>query len=235
MRYLLVVGFNCKVYRREPQARLFFNEKLIDEFYINHYLSYKSPTIHKLEPLVNKKKLYNSMFNNFRIYELEISNDIKNSSISIDIDNNDTDYSNGFMRRSTVIQLEMLALLPAEKKITKWFFKKFQEKMFSHRYPWYQKDRYRSFFLINSCNRVYNNLSWTGKNDQKLEGNKNRGISVSWIGGSGSFKCRLIKKYGLLQEYFENTDKENFLIKDNNFLDMIYDKYQQYENQRNTN
>ena len=59
MRYLLVVGFNCKVYRREPQARLFFNEKLIDEFNIKHYLSSKLPTaIHRLDPLTNKKYKY---------------------------------------------------------------------------------------------------------------------------------------------------------------------------------
>ena len=34
MRYLLVVGFHCDVYRKEPQARIFFGNKLIDEFYI---------------------------------------------------------------------------------------------------------------------------------------------------------------------------------------------------------
>ena len=34
MKYLLVVGFHCDVYRREPRARLFFNDKLIDEFNI---------------------------------------------------------------------------------------------------------------------------------------------------------------------------------------------------------
>ena len=33
MKYLLVVGFHCDVYRREPRARLFFNDKLIDERY----------------------------------------------------------------------------------------------------------------------------------------------------------------------------------------------------------
>ena len=36
MKYLLVVGVTCKVYKKEPRARLFFNEQLIDEFYIPH-------------------------------------------------------------------------------------------------------------------------------------------------------------------------------------------------------
>ena len=36
MRYLLVVGFACEVYRREPRARIFVGDKLIDEFTISH-------------------------------------------------------------------------------------------------------------------------------------------------------------------------------------------------------
>ena len=34
--YLLVVGFICNVYRKEPKVRLFLNEKLIDEFNIKN-------------------------------------------------------------------------------------------------------------------------------------------------------------------------------------------------------
>ena len=37
MRYLLVVGFACEVYRKEPRARIFVGDKLIDEFYIPHH------------------------------------------------------------------------------------------------------------------------------------------------------------------------------------------------------
>ena len=36
MRYLLVVGFACDVYRREPRARIFVGDKLIDEFLVSH-------------------------------------------------------------------------------------------------------------------------------------------------------------------------------------------------------
>ena len=34
MKYLLVVGFACDIYRQEPRARIFIRDKLIDEFYI---------------------------------------------------------------------------------------------------------------------------------------------------------------------------------------------------------
>ena len=48
MRYLLVVGFACEIYRREPRARLFFNNNLIDEFYIKHHKDTHTTAIKKL-------------------------------------------------------------------------------------------------------------------------------------------------------------------------------------------
>ena len=39
MKYLLVVGFACDVYRQEPRARIFVDNKLIDEFNIQHHES----------------------------------------------------------------------------------------------------------------------------------------------------------------------------------------------------
>ena len=36
MKYLLVVGFSCDVYRREPRARIFVGDRLVDEFCIKH-------------------------------------------------------------------------------------------------------------------------------------------------------------------------------------------------------
>ena len=42
MKYLLVVGFHSNVYRKKPQARVFFNDQLIDEFNIDTCLEKKS-------------------------------------------------------------------------------------------------------------------------------------------------------------------------------------------------
>ena len=47
MKYLLVVGFACDVYRQEPRARIFVGNKLIDEFYIPHHKDTLTPAIKK--------------------------------------------------------------------------------------------------------------------------------------------------------------------------------------------
>ena len=36
MKYLLVLGFCCDVYRKKPRARIFVDDKLINEFDIPH-------------------------------------------------------------------------------------------------------------------------------------------------------------------------------------------------------
>ena len=108
MRYLLVVGFYCDVYRREPQARLFFNDQLIDEFNIQHCLENKNlispygisiypsspdkstnytlePTSIKFREDTTSKSLmtyYSKSLPTLRLYEVNIDNQLKKSSIN---------------------------------------------------------------------------------------------------------------------------------------------------------
>ena len=82
MKYLLVVGFACDVYRQEPRARLFLGDKLIDEFYISHntnILNSSPPTFfqdkHILQPN-SINDLVNTKIKNFpslRFYEIKIN------------------------------------------------------------------------------------------------------------------------------------------------------------------
>jgi len=128
MRYLLVVGFNCDIYKKEPRARLFLNNQLIDEIFIKNFskhevLNFKnirnSLGIKKefLEPLTENEslKIYNFLNNNSRnsyFYELDIDNNLKEINLSIEISNNDNNYNNGFMTKNTLLQLRTCILIP---------------------------------------------------------------------------------------------------------------------------
>jgi hypothetical protein len=243
MKYLLVAGFACDVYRQEPRARIFFNDKLIDEFNIKNYnndsviLSYKQKYLierHLLEPSSDKIHTEHrlNLLPPLRFYELEIDNSLHQAIVRIDINNDDSNYVNGFITKSTLLQFRILSLFPFDKKITEWFLQKFCEKRNSYRYPWYRRTRLNNFF--NCETTYYNKLLWIGKNGKKIEGDNTPFMKMHNIGGSGSLFCKFFKKYGILVEEFLENKKSYLYNTSIKFTKFIYDKYEQHENQRNT-
>jgi hypothetical protein len=260
MRYLLVVGFYCDVYRKEPQARLFFNDQLIDEFNIQNCLenrNLKSPHgMHpfpfpspaqwhpaSLEPIStefrgtnNNKALmtyHSKSLPTLRLYEVEINNQLKKSSIRIDIDNDDNNYNNGFMTRYTRLQFNILVLVPLDKKIYNWFLKKSYDARNTDRYAWHRRDCINNFFIGNYLN-IYSNITWTGKNGEKIDGSKVKFMGRYTIGSGGSLHCELIRKYGILLPKLIEIKRPYIYKTQARVIEYIYDKYERYANQRNT-
>jgi hypothetical protein len=240
MKYLLVVGFSCEVYRREPRARLFFNEQLVDEFYIPHQDDKKNlihpihNLKHRLEPCTDKieiEHLQNSL-PLLRFYELDVNDKLQQVLIRIDVDNDDSNYNNGFITKSTQLQFKVLSLLPADRKIYEWFALKSQTQRLTDRYAWHRKNLYNVFFSL------VNNSTWIGKNRQKFTNiaPSPNGIynGIYTIGGSGSLHCELIKKYGILLGRFQCAKHTYIYMVKNTLHTIIYDKYEKYANQRNT-
>jgi len=242
MKYLLVVGFACDVYRREPRARLFFNDQLVDEFNIQHQpenKDLKHPVLemkHPLEPisLTIFKEYYNKSLPILRFYELDVDDQLKQSSIRIDIDNDDTNYANGFMSRSTLLKFKVLSLFPLDRKIYEWFKEKKNNQRNSNKYAWYQRNYTNTFFT--ECQNMYNTMIWIETNGQKIQGDiTGRPCLHHNIGGSGSLHLELIKKYGILLTRFLDPMRPWIYRIDNIFHDAIYDKYEQHANQGNIN
>lgn len=149
MKYLLGIGFFLKKrYKKNPSVRVFLDDTFIDEFYIDENLESKrqwlSDPTHwiyekqewiwhftysgpKAQPLSKPRPLnrYGMDFcRRFRYYILDYQ-DLKNSSkLRFEIDNNDTNYTNGFMTRSTLIDLSKIFLIPC-KYVN--FFKKIEK------------------------------------------------------------------------------------------------------------
>jgi hypothetical protein len=225
MKYLLAVGFFCSVYEKKPQARLFLNNNLIDEFDIDPCLEKKSLlpegvlTPFKWE--IRKKQSFNRL-PNLRIYEIELNSISENSILRIEIKNNNNNYSNGFMSKNTLIRLSALYLIPYNKKLIKKLISRQRANQYNENYAWQYIRKNHLFDLV-----PYS--IWYGKNKQRF-GNEFDLIFCE-IGGDGFFECKLRKKYNI---FITNLKKPYRVVINIAEVEYIMNKYQQDENQRNT-
>ncbi len=232
MRYLLVVGFACEVYRREPRARIFVGDKLIDEFCIKHYkdsltLAKKNfqEKNHILQPF-STTEFVNMQMKNFpplRFYEIEEYKTLDQMELRIEIKNSDSNYNNGFMTNSTSLKLQVCFFFPLDRRLLSRLIKIRKKNFINKNYAWYKSDKNTIFELIN------NGIKWKGENAQMF----NSDIIKHWsIGGNGYFYCRLVKKYGIFISKLSKSYR--YILFDNIKTSYFINKYKQHENQRNT-
>ena len=230
MRYLLVVGFACDVYRREPRARIFVGDKLIDDFYIPHTPDNLSAaqknfftTLHLLQPF-SGLKLQNFLIKNFpplRFYEVDIDKRIKNLILRINIDNSDSNYSNGFMTKSTLIKLKIFYFFPFEKRVLLRLKEIRDKNRISKNYSWYRSNKNYIYDVVK------NPISWKGLNRQ-FENISGELLSQFSVGGNGDYISELIKKYGIFMPTLARSCRYSL---DWDITSFLFDKYRQYENQ----
>ena len=228
MRYLLVVGFCCNVYRYEPRARIFIDNKLIDEFNISHY-NHEKKYLETSIPFSPRNQEIHENFvcknipNISRFYEINFYPQQEKLKIVIDINNDDSNFVNGFMSKSTTIKLNHFLFFPLEKKILDKLKKIYDKNVISKNISWYYRKNY-IFELSYSC-------SWHSKNQNSMHFFNNvvskEKPNIS-LGGSGFFEQILVKKYGV---YVHQIQKP-FRYKISSYLiDYFYNKYNQYANQ----
>ena len=232
MKYLLVVGFYCNVYRKEPQARLFVGDKLIDEFNIKHcidkdYISFEFfKDYHTLQP--RNRETSNSLLiktmPNLQFYEIDVKKKQDLLELRIDINNNDNNYNNGFMTKSTLLQLRIFSFFPLNKKILLRLKKINYKNRLTKNYAWEGCIKNAIFDLTS------NDFQWNKENGQIITNTPGNLLKKYYIGGSGCFKCELVKKYGM----FIAKLKKPYRYSLDYSIIYFYDKYQQYANQRNT-
>lgn len=219
MRYLLVMGFFCDVYRREPLARFYFDDQLIDEFLIQH--STEKDIIYTKHLLDPKSRIeYNQKcLPPLRFYELEINKVSRYANIRIQINNDDNNYMNGFMSKNTLLKFRVLSLLPKDRSVHDWLVRQVR-----HRNPWIHSKK---------CNKLLDltrYVEWRSNNGEKIIHHLFQHI---YIGTSGNLHCELIKKYGVFmpKSLTQNTPYLYTVAK--KWHDTLYDKYVQYEQYAN--
>jgi hypothetical protein len=234
MRYLLVVGFACEVYRKEPRARIYINNQLIDEFYIQHHKDTFTTAAkkswgdtHILQPYsyTERENIKINCLPPVRFYEIEIDQKQNQAELYIEIKNDDSNYNNGFMTNSTLLQLQACYFFPLDKKIISRLFEIRKKNFIKKNYAWYRSNK-NIIFRPNE-----NDMQWQGENTQTF---KFTDVSnLNKIGGNGHFICKFVKKYGIFISKLSRSYRYRFF--ETTFIDGIINKYNEYVNQRNSN
>jgi len=212
MKYLLVVGFFCNVYKVEPKVRIFLNDILIDEITVEHQDKiYSTGETHILDILPQPE--FKKRFPKLLIYNVDIDDNWKKIKLKLDIENNDSNYSNGFMTKSTLLILDCLFLLPENKNLYLKFKNWRTKKMISADYAWFCS---HNRHLFNYATSLY----WNQNERRKLEPSE-------CVGGSGCFECELHKKYKIFMPDLPQPYRFNL---QEQLIEYIYDKYSENEN-----
>jgi len=224
MKYLLMLSFLCEVYRKQPRARIFLNDQLLDE----HSIDQNTSTWTK-EPLNLQKKTFAErcnhrgkyVYDRCKKFELDIPSEVDDVTIKIEIRNDDNNYTNGFMTRCTLVSLYQFYLIPLNKKFTDR-----TKEIFHKRFI-----KYYAYWRANK--QIISDLSYHTK---WIDQASQKELRLDWMhmqGSSGSYVCELKKKYGLLIP--RDTSPAYLLnIGDESLCSVVHDKYGQYENSRDS-
>ena len=114
MRQLLMLGFYCEVYRREPLCRVYVNDVLVDEFNIPHQCAQaqlKMDPLYQLLPTRDNKALQHLKTNQPFLQYIEFEDAGGDAlDVVLRIHNDDNNYANGFMSKYTDIVLSQVYL-----------------------------------------------------------------------------------------------------------------------------
>ena len=234
MEYVLAIGINCFKYQKNPNIKIFLNDTLIDDY----ELTGEEKTLYK-----NKLKLSNKMIgktispkapetiwlnicNKLKFYTINDNILKESNTLSININNSDSNYSNNFMTKSTLINPEAILFWPKEYTINNSrAFIEFNKKMQLSlsrlsRIPNYINEkidietdqRLKTYFLCKGPNLKTKHKDY--EQSYFIQGwpypyfclwrselNAPRPISLDpnedAIGGNGTLECKIIKKFGI--------------------------------------
>ena len=251
MRQLLILGFYCEVYRREPRCRVYVNDVLVDEFNIPH-----SPCKHsdinniRLSPKFFGRDHVRLEQNTPFLKHIEFDDqDTKEADIRIEIQNNDNNYANGFMTKCTRVILSPTFLL--SKKLLNGIEDLKNKWKFSVKNYQIHNKRAIDIFYSNKRNKIFENfsdgmmLNFPGIVQQKKiveEINNWQDLpqlwvdtpGYVWIGSTGYFHLKLKKKLGFWR-HAEDRRKGRWKIGQLvHLVEELYDKYKHYEDPRST-
>jgi len=223
---ILSLGFSVNKFKKFPTARVWINDNFLDEFdittknnlnktHLGHKewestnLIYHNSTMPLAKSLnsTNRKTSYNKTNKKFpilndnlhlRFYEIDDKVLDKKFTLKIEIQNSDSNYTNGFMSKSTLLNFSICNIIPKVffidliNFVNKFAFStygKYNKKTF-------QKDTEIVKYYKRRRNLLHNFVhyaNWKGldndSNNQKI-----------WYGGNGTFSLDFIKKLKFFTE-----------------------------------
>lgn len=247
MSYLLCLGFTVNKFKKDPVVRLYINKTFLYEFellqkktlenniygsfYNDHYYKFVKNTSSKFEDIVSYKKI-NFFRSDLSLYYFEFNPSIikgVDCQLQIEIKNNDSNFTNGFLTKSTLISLPIAYMIPKKHII--------DYKNFIRDYLFYKnnfKKTHNNIYEIKSFYKIkkeyFNFLQYNGKKitwtNTKTMYTQDIFTHNIYVGGDGKFNLLFDSKFLLKDDnFFKNYEL------DTNLLFAIANKYIQYENQ----
>ena len=198
MKYILVLSFLFKKYKKPLNLRIFSDSTLIDDLYLCDKISLKEVDRRKTsikyrkfdeldfyyvskQPPQRKSKVHYPE----KILVYEINDSILGEEIRIEVDDHDTNYTNGFMTESNLFTIQNIFLFPKEsflskniKKIFKLWSKNKGALLENEQFP---SEHYRKRLIM-----------WPGESAVINNGIAER---LHWYGGKKDLVVPVIKKF----------------------------------------
>ena len=114
MKYIFGFNVGVKLYKKFPKFKIFADDRLIDELHLDESNLHKDTYVFNKDsyPDEDKDVWYQDRFVNKKIHLYKIDGNYLNKNITIDIENNDNNYTNGFMTKSTLVYFSNIFLIP---------------------------------------------------------------------------------------------------------------------------
>lgn len=215
MKYILGIGLFGELYKQYPTLQVFIGDTLVEEYNPDsidgekHYFTKKNPNWYGLKSLpdTEKKLIISSFPKHYKLIFLNEDFLKTQSKLKIKIKNADSNYTNGFMTKSTLLNFSNIFLIRTDmldafqtsqngqwydriKNIVPWI-KEYQK---TEEYAIINQGRY-----TNICFKGYPYPFKTFWNDEVPEK-----VAVSTHGGNGELTMDLINKDNLVMfDYYE--------------------------------
>jgi hypothetical protein len=115
MKYVFGFNVGVKLYKKFPTIQVFIQDRLIDEIQLDDSHAYTEfSLLDDDERLTNKpfKSLFNNVSKKIHLYIL--NDECLQDNIKLVVKNQDSNYTNGFMTKSTIIRFSHIFLMPEE-------------------------------------------------------------------------------------------------------------------------
>ena len=231
MRQLLILGFHCNIYKKEPQCRVYVEDVLVDEFDIPQS-DEVAVEIDRLDPLRKYKNLQNFTTNPPFLKYIEFDDAGADSlDVIIKIQNNDNNYANGFMSKHTHVTLSHVFL--TSKKVLENIDNLKNNSKFTHQnWEKYNRDIV-DFYVDDNRHRIFENF--VGHTEANFPGiHPGDSLSSYKIGTSGYYHLDVKKKLVFWRDS-KTSSKGYWRAGNYEEVKYFYDKYKQHEDQRNSN
>ena len=256
MRQLLMLGFYCEVYRREPRCRVFVNNVLLDEFNITHAPSKQGSvdSSTRLSPQYFSQEYIRLKLDTPFLKYIEFDDQgAKEADIRIEIQNDDNNYANGFMNKSTCVMM-LYTFLLSEKLLNNLDDLKNNWK-FSFKNHRIQSKRDIDIYYSNRKNQIFENfvvemvLKFPGIDQEQISVEEVKKHHDNWrdlppmwrnytgehlIGSTGYFHLKLKKKLGFWRHVADRRKGRWKIGQIVLLVEELYNKYKHYEDPRST-